>query len=358
VKGLAPEESARYLSALAEIKASCRLYDTHVHPYEVLFDRFGYQEDASQPGVLSVAGRSYRAPALASFRFPEAAELKEASPSPRLSEISLMLLKKVYGSVGERVFTDQMELSRMDTVLLLPVACESADAEEFDGRMRWLKRHYGDRDRFWIAGSIPPSLSGEEIGPYARRLQKSYGIRGIKCHPVVSGIDLGTSQWKSWLETMLEACHELRLPLVIHGGRNNPYWGGSRGNFGSLHHLEEIDFSSSSHPVILAHAGMHRCRVQDMEQEGLPMLERMLNRHENLRVDISGLAFDALLLVLRSVDLERVIFGSDALYSPQWEVATMTMHALKELGARWEERFLQIASINPERTIFKGDSHV
>ena len=42
MSGLAPEQSTRYLALLRDLKSSCRFYDIHVHPYEVLFDRFSY----------------------------------------------------------------------------------------------------------------------------------------------------------------------------------------------------------------------------------------------------------------------------------------------------------------------------
>jgi predicted TIM-barrel fold metal-dependent hydrolase len=354
VSGLAPEQSSRYLSLLRELKSCCRFYDIHVHPYEVLFDRFSYESDASISGVLSLAGKCYQGPALAPFKFPEAAFFNEEQPdSQRLQDISLMLLRKVYGSVGAPVFVDHMNLSAMDGVLLLPVAPAWCDPVQFEGRMRWVRELYQDRDRFWIAGCIPATLEGEEIGAYAATLKERYGIRAMKCHPVVSGIDLGAAAGKGWLEQMLVACGALGLPLLLHGGRNNPYWGGSRGDFGSIWHLREIDFSLSRHPVILAHAGLHRCSAQEISEQGLSILTKMLNRHAQLYVDISGLGFEQLKLVLQSVDRERILFGSDALYVPQWEAVTMTMHAIQDLGLALEESFIQLASSNPSRIVFK-----
>ena len=117
MKGLAPEESSRYLSVLAELKASCRFYDTHVHPYEVIFDRFSYDESGADSKAVSLPGRSYTAAQLSTFSFPEAVDFNETPQAKRLQEISIMLLRKIYGSVGERVFGDQMEVSGIDRVL-------------------------------------------------------------------------------------------------------------------------------------------------------------------------------------------------------------------------------------------------
>ena len=357
MKGLGPEETAEYLGVLHTLRASHQFHDTHVHPYEVLFDRFSYQDEFSSPGVLSLSGKSYTTPALKSFQFPEMGDFNDDPRSQRLQDISVMLLKKVYGNVGEQVFIDQMTLSGIDRVLLLPIAPESSDLGAFANRMRWVKKYYPDEEKFWIAGSVPGAVQGKELGTYVRALKSDYGIRAIKCHPVVSGIDLSQNARKQWLELMLAACHESALPLIIHSGRNNPYWGGSRGNFGALENLKDIDMSISGKPVVLAHAGFHRCKSLEVERDGLPMLDKMLQAYPNLYVDISGLTFEPLKLVLRAVHGDRILFGSDALYSTQWEAVTMTLHALKELGMALEDNFVKFASINPKKIIFKDHSH-
>ena len=353
MRGLGSEETAEYLAVMQTLRQDHPFYDTHVHPYEVLFDRFSYQDEFSRPGVLSLSGKSYSSPSVRKFQFPELGEFNDDPRSQRLQEISVMLLRKVYGNVGEQVFLDQMALSGIDRVLLLPIAPESGSPGAFGERMRWVKHFYGDEDKFWIAGSIPGAVGGDEMGRYVRALKTDYGIKAIKCHPVVSGIDLSTSARKGWLEMLLAACHESELPLIIHSGRNNPYWGGSRGNFGALENLKDINMSLSGKPVILAHAGFHRCKIGDIEREGLQMLGKMLQAHPNLYVDISGLTFEPLKLVLTSVHSDRILFGSDALYSTQWEAVTMTMHALKELGLALEDNFIKFASTNPRKTIFK-----
>jgi predicted TIM-barrel fold metal-dependent hydrolase len=358
VIGLGPEETAEYLAVVQSLRPYYKFYDTHVHPYEVLFDRFSYEDHYSRPGVLSLTGTSYQEPALKRFRFPEMGDFNDDPKSQRLQDISVMLLKKVYGNVGEQVFRDQMTLSGIDRSLLLPVASESCSPEQFMGRMRWVKKFYQDDERFWIAGSVPGSVEAISLIPYVRALKQDFGIKAVKCHPVVTGIDFGLEARQEWLEELLRACRESQLPLIIHSGRNNPYWGGKRGNFGALENLRNIDLSLSGEPVVLAHAGFHRCRIADIEPEGLRMLQSMLSAHPNLLVDISGLTFEPLKLVLRSLPAERILFGSDALYASQWEAVTMTMHALKEQGMPLEHNLIQFASINPRRTLFKDTGHV
>jgi predicted TIM-barrel fold metal-dependent hydrolase len=329
---------------------SLRFYDMHVHPYEVMFDKFTYTGDSSLPGVLSLAGKSYTEPFIARFQFPEM-NSDFIDPEPlRRARMSLIQLSRNYGNVGEQVFIDHMDLSCVDKVLLLPVAADNGD---FESRMRWVTQMYGSNDRFLIGGSVPGSIDAIQLSPYISALKNDYDIKAMKCHPVVSGIDLSCRAGREWLETLLSSCHESGLPLVVHGGRNNPYWEGERGNFGSLDYLEAIDWSISEEPVILAHAGFHRCSTYEIEIELMPKLKKMLGAHPNLYIDISGLGFEQLKLVLRSVDIERILFGSDALYISQWGAMAMTMHAFKELGMPMEECLVKVASINPGKTIFK-----
>lgn len=350
MNGLAAEKTRRHLDAVAGVRQSHRLYDVHAHPYEILFDRLSYRPDPASPGVLTVPGGAYAPPAPGRFDYPDPAA--GALPGGRLREISAMLFQRVYGSVGARVFLDHMDLAQIDTALLLPVPSDSGDWRRFDSRMAWLNEAYGDRGRLAIAGSIPVSLRGDEMAGYAKALRKRYGISALKCHPVVSAIDLGESAGRGWLESMLCACGELGLPLFVHAGRYNPYWEGPRGGFGALAHLREIDFSLSSEPVILSHAGLH-CVPGPQVEEELSILVRMLERHGNLAVDLSGLGLPALRRLMTSVPLERILFGSDALYIPQWQAVAMTVQAIEESGMRIEETFVQLASSNPKRTVFK-----
>ena len=55
--------------------------------------------------------------------------------------------------------------------------------------------------------------------------------------------------------------------------------------------------------------------------------------------------------IVGSVDLERVLFGSDALYNSQWGAVVKLLHALRQLGPNYEEQFLKIASVTPGQVI-------
>ena len=350
MNGLSVDKISKYLSIIQMLRQTYRFYDIHVHPYEILFDKFSYNYCPSKPKILSMAGKTYAVPAINEFEFTETYDSSLCTEPSRLRSISLMQLSSVYGNVGEQVFIDHMNLGGIDKVLLLPVVSESGN---IDSRMRWIKQFYNNEDKFLIGGSIPGELSGSDILPYVAAMKRQYDIKALKCHPVVTGIDLSASVRKEWLEMLLVTCDEFNLPLVLHTGRNIPYWGGERGNFGSLENLSAINWSVSSEPVIFAHAGLHRCSAHEVQKELLPILRIMLKSHSNLYVDISCIGFESLKLVLSSVDMDRIVFGSDALYVPQWGGVAMTMHALTDLNMKLEESFVQIASVNPQKIIFK-----
>jgi predicted TIM-barrel fold metal-dependent hydrolase len=246
-----------------------------------------------------------------------------------------------------------MDLAGIDKVLLLPIAQETGTLADFERRMDWVKSCYGGQCRFSIAGSVPGFMAAGELKDYAKASKARYGITAMKCHPVVSGIDLSSDSGREWFQELIEACHHSALPLIVHGGRNNPYWGGSRSDFGALEHLKRIDFSRSNKPVVIAHAGLHRCRQQDVTDEGLTQIHALLDTHPNLFLDISNLTMETLKKILGRMPIQKLLFGSDALYSSQWMSVVLTLHTLRELGMDLEENYLLMASINPQQTLFE-----
>jgi predicted TIM-barrel fold metal-dependent hydrolase len=79
----------------------------------------------------------------------------------------------------------------------------------------------------------------------------------------------------------------------------------------------------------------------------LPTLRRMLSKWPNLIVDTSGVSSRILAMVLRSIDIDRIIFGSDALYVPMWQAVAVALHAIRLSGAPLEDTFARIAQSNP-----------
>ena len=356
MKALSATEVSKHLSLVHSLKPSIKFYDVHVHPYEVLFDQFSYSFNLDQMNILSVDSNRYRAPRISDLKLgnglgESVMPLKNLlKRSLNVQKISLLRLRHLYGHVGEQVFSDQMDLCGIDAALLLPIASTSG---EFGTRMEWVKKHYQDKRRFRIAGSVPNTVEIATLKCYVSTMKKEFGIQALKCHPVVTGIDLRSTCGKERLEAMLDACRENGLPLIVHSGKNMTYWGAERGNWASLEYLQDINWSNSGEPVVIAHAGIHRCGIDEVERDLLPVLKKLMRLHTNMFVDTSSIGYQSLCKVLREVDHDRLLFGSDALYDLQWGAVVMLLQALEESGAIVEDSFVRIASVNPSRTMFR-----
>ena len=90
-----------------------------------------------------------------------------------------------------------------------------------------------------------------------------------------------------------------------------------------------------------------------MHSLSIDNLWHLLLLHNNLMIDISALEIDALIAVLKNIDCDRILFGSDALYESQWSSIVKLLHALSKTTSHFEETFVQIACINPSRYIFR-----
>jgi predicted TIM-barrel fold metal-dependent hydrolase len=100
---------------------------------------------------------------------------------------------------------------------------------------------------------------------------------------------------------------------------------------------------------------LYGCDVQEIEQEVLPILQKLLSKYANVMIDISGMDFAPLFAALNQIDFERILFGSDALYYKQWAMIVKLAHALKKSKSDLVTALPQIISINPYNTIFKNN---
>lgn len=347
---LSAAEISKYLDHVRELQRSHVFCDVHVHPYEVLLDRFEYMYGKPADGILSVDRNEYVPPSCFDLRFDQISAQSQAASRDYLQRSYLVVLRRLYGHIGAKVFLDQMALCGIGKILLLPVASEHG---VFDEKMAGVSSLYDCDGRFFIAGSVPNAVSDENVGRYVSGLKKKFNIKALKCHPVISAMDLASEVGKDRLGSMLAACEENHLPLVLHCGGRSSLWSRDRGGYALLENVRDIDWNVSSEPVVIAHAGMYSCELTEAENEVLPILARMLEKFDNLFVDISGIDIAALSLVLKRIDNARIVFGSDALYHPQWASMVTLLHVLKNVGTDVDRRLIEIASTNPLRTIFR-----
>jgi predicted TIM-barrel fold metal-dependent hydrolase len=235
-------------------------------------------------------------------------------------------------------------------VLLLPVAPSSGGIKS---QMRAMAKMFGNDRRFLMGCSIPNSIGSKEISKFVTQMVNQFDIKAIKLHPNITGIDLRSRIGKERVENILCACGESGLPLIIHGGRSPIVRNPVAASYSSIDNLESINWGKTGETVVIAHAGSYSCDLHETEQEVLPRLKKMLSLYANLMVDVSALEIDALLAVLKNIPIDRILFGSDALYESQWSSMVKVLYALSETTSHIEEQFIQIASINPSKYIFK-----
>ena len=123
----------------------------------------------------------------------------------------------------------------------------------------------------------------------------------------------------------------------------------------TTNNLEKVDWSISTETVVIAHAGTYGHEPEEVENNILPRINKMLNRYDNLMVDISGIGSNILIQILKNVDYNRILFGSDALYNVQWLSIVVLLYTLEKVYKKVEEHFLQIVSLNPLKYILKKE---
>jgi hypothetical protein len=349
---IAKEEALNILACARELQDGSPWIDIHVSPFEVIFNAFRYVPNPSQDGIFSLDNSAYKAPSVGPLRLE--ADLKKAvneSRQQEASRMSILLYRQAYAHIGPRVLGDQMKLSGISQSLLLPVfQPESSGNEE----MELVHRLYGGDGRFLLGYCIPNSIANADIVSNIKAAISRYEIKAIKLHPNITGIDLSTPVGKRRVEAILAACQEAGLPLVVHGGISPVIKNPMTGKYSSSLNLSQINWSITTKPVVISHAGMMGASLAEIENELLPYLKLILSRHDHIMIDISALELTALCLVLKNVDPGRIVFGSDFYYFSQWGAIVKLLHALKLLFSQFEDRFIKIVARNPAKVIQKG----
>ncbi len=249
---------------------------------------------------------------------------------------------------------DQMGLSAIDKILLLPImGIEGAG----DGQLRSMKEMFGSDDRFLFGYCLPNDIPDDKVADDVKRAMDSYDIQVLKIHPAVTGIDLSTQKGIARVESILDASRQTRLKVVIHGGRSPDCENVETMSYGTVNDLQHVDWSITSETIIIAHSGCFGHTFGEVQGEVLPMLNRLLRRHSNLAVDTSGVGFEVLCQILKTIDPQRIVFGSDSLYEVQWSVMVKLWCALEQTVSRPEDTLLRIASRNPANLISMAKSY-
>jgi len=335
-------EVARCLALAREVGADHRLYDSHVHLTDVFDKDTPPIETLSSDPVL--AG-GFRQPC--GFREPLLREQDSLPPSMR-REVSRMLFKEAYRHPSPLVLRQQMELAGISAVLALPVLHPEGD---LDTQMRYLARCCDFLPDAILGYSAPVSEETDlpELVSLITRAKALYGVKAIKLHTNISRIDLASDRGRRHANSLIEACGSTGLPLIVHGGASPMLSPEPCCDFGRLERLASLDWHAAP-AVIIAHCGIYGCTQNEIET-CLPILRNLLSHQRNIFVDTSGLTSEPLELVTRSIGIERMLLGSDALYVPIWKAVVSAVHAFRQAGFSETDALLRVAGENPTRVL-------
>jgi len=340
----------RYLSLAKSLKGPRTFYDMHVHPFEIVFTKGAYQKVEQHPGLYSTGSKPFVSPQLKEVIIQDQADKASTSGMLQRPAIFRMKFSALYAHSGPEVFKQQMDLSAIDRVLLLPVAQAEGNIES---QMRDMKEFFSGIDGFLIGWSVSNEIKNKDILKEILTAIKNYNICSIKQNLTQCEIDISKAEGKTRLESILDACSRLNLPLILHTGRSPLAGSAELSQFGEIETLETFDWGAYKNPIVFAHSAAYGYSADKIQNYIIPRLKNLFSTFENIFIDISGVDIFGMQYLLAEVPTERILFGSDALYEPQWQRVVKLLYALDNSALKLEESFLKIISYNPEKYIFR-----
>jgi len=344
-------DSREYLAIIKKIKSSSTFYDVHAHPFEVVYGCDSYHPINKCIGLYS-NGRNtrYKKPKVSNIFYGEATQKICFSKSFTKPTAMKEKLSKVYCYTGPAVFNDHMDITGIDHVLLLPVLLPHISS---DDQLSDMVKFFKYDERFSFAWTIPAAISNDDIFSYINDVKTKHHILALKINPSLSILDLSTPSGIDRIESILDTCNRLQLPLILHGGNSPLAPTAESKKYCTIPYFEHIDWAISDSPVVFAHACAYDCLASQVGGEILPKLNQMIRKFSNILIDISALKGHVIKLVIENIPVEKILFGSDALYYPQWHILLNLLVALEQNTAKFEDPFIEITSTNPAKYIFK-----
>jgi len=340
----------RYLDIIQGLKQSGELYDLHVHPFEIFFNQLNYHPNKKNKKIFSVDSSDFPEPQLSEIITDIDTHHKSIFKFFENPKIAKDRILNLYRHIGPEVMRKHMELSGIDRVLLLPVASSFISVES---QMHKMKDIFGSDERFIFGWSVCNSVMNHDIKEAAEKVKKQFGIRVVKLHPNVTRTNPVSNSGRERIESILETCNALNLPLIVHGGRSPILKGSEAESYGVLGNLSHIKWNQTHSTVVIAHGGLYGHGFDTINNKYIRILEKLLSKYNNIMVDISGLNVRAIITILKTVDHNRILFGSDSLYESQWQMVVKTLFAIEKTSKQIEDIFFRISNMNPLKFIFR-----
>jgi len=343
------KEIKRFLSGAREVGKSNKLFDVHVHPFEILsnMDIQCYQKVSC--GTFGTSDCIYKKPTVSSFSTESNSTDKELIKKKFGVQSAFIKLRRIYRHVGPDVLNSHMSLCGISQNLFLLVALP---CETIHDQLKMIDDIYIDNDKFFVWYCIPNSVCNDDIKKHLGKYINNKVI-ALKLHPNITEIDMARNSGIERVEHILSAANEYGLPLFIHSGRSYIIKNRNAQEYGIIANFKNIDWNLSKQPVVISHAGAYGYSVEGIRRNVLPALKKLISKYDNIMVDTSGLNIQQLVTIFKHLDPHRIMFGSDALYYPQWKAMVSSLYAMKTLQLPYENFLIQIANINPMKYVFR-----
>ena len=330
---------------ISNIKGNNEFIDIHVHPFDVVFDDQNYLINENTKGVFSIKNATYSRPKYNPLQTDSilGGEILNADLKA-YEKLLIYKTRKIYAHTGPQVLYDHMKLSNVDKVFLLPV---SGYMETNNNKIENIQYMFGNDNRFVFGYSLPNSLSNKMIENDILYNINKFNIKLIKIHPNITGIDAGSKNGIEKIESILGVANNKALLVLIHGGKSTLLRHTNMSEYGTVEKLFNINWRLTKYPVIIAHAGTYGYESFNKNKDNISIIQKMMGIHENIWIDISGIPYEMLHVIFEYIDNDRILFGSDSLYTPQWQVVIKLFESLKKYCRNYEETFLKVMSINP-----------
>lgn len=332
------------LDTVKKIKDDATFYDLHVHPFEVMHSPFEYHPSSHCRGLFSSDSSQYFSPQVGDLKLDHSFDTDGKVIDKKLrAKLCLLNARRFYPHTGLKVFSDHMNLCGIDRAMLLPVMGVDESGE---GQLECMSQMFDD-ERFQFAYCLPNDIPNVKLEQEVRRVVKKFGVRALKIHPAITGIDLSYSVGINRVEHILDAAEKSGLFVIVHGGLSPDCPDTDAVAYGKAKYLQYVDWALTSNTVIIAHGGLFGHSADDCRETVLPIMHKLFQRYDHLCVDTSGLSFKALTLLLKSFDQQKIYFGSDALYEKQWMAMAKLWLALQKTAKNCDEALVRIVSTNP-----------
>lgn len=339
-------ESKKYLQVIHDLNGFYSFYDVHTHPFEIIFSEHKYKQRETSHHLYSAGLTCFPFPKITEFMIGLNNKNKRVAELFHTSEILKKKISNQYFHTGPFVFEKNMNISGIGRVLLLPVASTEKSVE---AQMLEMEKMFGSDNKFLFGWSVSNSISNDKIYLNAKNAKARFNIKAIKLHPNITEIDPKSKSGKSRIEIILETCSKLKLPLIVHGGKSRILRNMEASSYSTLKNLACINWDISSSPVIIAHGGFFGYNYEKIDSRDLEILKNLLSKYHNVLIDLSGLNVQTILLLLKNVDSNKILFGSDMLYETQWQMVVKTLFAIDKKTKRLEETFIKFSYDNPAK---------